>query len=290
VPHLRALPDPVEADHGSKIDVLFARIRAGRASKETREEDESAIVDEASVADTDVHDDVDEMPRTDADEGLLQRRESAIVDLEVSLTRKLKRAMQDEQNDLLDRLRSLKVPPTAARLLPERESQVARYASAAQPIVDKAAVAGVSFAVEILDLKGQANASAPVVADLARDAATNIVDSLRRRLQQAISGSAGDEQNVMVEAVGSAYREWKSERIERVASDVLSAAFSRGTWHEVPEGTPLRWVVEDSGGRCPDCDDDALAGTLHKPEAFPTGQQYPPAHTGCRCLLVPTTE
>ena len=101
--------------------------------------------------------------------------------------------------------------------------------------------------------------------------------------------SAGDDQGVLVEALGSAYREWKTERIERVSGDVLAAAFSRGTWNEVPEGTPLRWIVEDTGGPCPDCDDDALAGSLPKGEAFPTGQHYPPAHTGCRCLLVPTT-
>ena len=74
---------------------------------------------------------------------------------------------------------------------------------------------------------------------------------------------------------GSAYREWKSERIERIAGDVLAAAFSRGTWHEVPDGTPLRWIVEDTDGPCPDCDDDALAGSLPKGEAFPTGQPLP---------------
>ena len=69
---------------------------------------------------------------------------------------------------------------------------------------------------------------------------------------------------MLVEAVGSAYREWKSERIERIAGDVLAAAFSRGTWHQVPMGGPLRWVVQDTGGPCPDCDDDVLAGSLPK--------------------------
>lgn len=49
----------------------------------------------------------------------------------------------------------------------------------------------------------------------------------------------------------------------------------------------MRWIVEDTDGPCPDCDDDALAGELPKGEAFPTGQHHPPAHSGCRCLLVP---
>jgi hypothetical protein len=123
--------------------------------------------------------------------------------------------------------------------------------------------------------------------DLSEDAAATIVESLRRRLEHAVASSAGDEQSVLIEAVGAAYREWKSERIERIAGDVLAAAFARGTWYETPDGTMLRWVVEDTDGPCPDCDDDALAGNLPKGEAFPTGQPYPPAHPGCRCMVVP---
>ena len=30
----------------------------------------------------------------------------------------------------------------------------------------------------------------------------------------------------------------------------------------------------------------ALAGPTVKGEAYPTGQLHPPAHAGCRCLLV----
>jgi DivIVA domain-containing protein len=283
-PHLRVVPNPSAsttdtdaAPPGSQVDVLFARIRSGNVQTSV---EAVAVAPEADV----------EPSVSSGDETLLQRREAAIEDLESSLTRKLKRTMQDEQNDLLDRLRSLRGEPTLARLLPDRPAQITRYAEVAQPLVDGAAAAGVAFAVETLDRKGRARASVPVVADLAAEAATTIVESLRRRLEHAISASAGDEQAVLVEAVGAAYREWKSERIERVAGDVLAAAFSRGTWHEVPDGTPLRWVVEDTDGPCPDCDDDVLAGNLPKGEAFPTGQPYPPAHPGCRCLLVPVTE
>jgi len=308
VPHLRVLPDPHDgvaaampdeaggatSAPGSQVDVLFARIRAGRGDDPEDASDPPQSPDEMGVAadppaDGESGEEQAEVGRSDGDEALLQQREAAVIDLEVALTRKLKRTLQDEQNDLLDRLRSLRGEPSVARLLPDLDEQVARYASAAQPLVDKAAAAGVAFAVAVLERKGRANASAPAVTDTAREAATTIVESLRRRLEHAISASAGDDQAVLVEGLGSAYREWKTERIERVAGDVLAAAFSRGTWSEVPEGTPLRWIVEDTDGPCPDCDDDALAGTLPKGEAFPTGQHYPPAHTGCRCLLVPAT-
>jgi DivIVA domain-containing protein len=308
---------------GSKVDVLFARIRSSRATKpeqpvahaesgedpggavagtvETDPDVEAAPAEatdvavvadvpdvEAAAAPAEATEAFDGIPtRSDGDEALLQRREAAIVDLESSLTRKLKRTMQDEQNDLLDRLRSLKGTPTAARLLPDLPDQIDRYARAAEPAVDQAASAGVAFAAQTLGLEGS-SPEAPEATDLATETATTIVESLRRQLERAVETSADDDQSVLIEALGAAYREWKSERIERVAGDGLTAAFSRGTWHAVPDGTALRWVVDDLGGPCPDCDDDALAGALPKGEPFPTGQAHPPAHTGCRCLLVPS--
>jgi hypothetical protein len=217
----------------------------------------------------------------------MQSREFAVVDLEVNLTRRLKRALQDEQNDVLDRLRNLKGAPAAERLLPDEKSQVERYAAAARPLLAEAATAGALFSDETLGLPGR---DAPVdveVLDLAEECGSGIVSPLRRRLEQAIEAGAGDDQSVLVESLGSAYREWKTQRIERLAGDVLSAAFSRGTWQAAPGGARFRWVVEDTEGPCPDCDDDALAGDIPKGEVFPTGQHHPPAHSGCRCLLVP---
>jgi DivIVA domain-containing protein len=257
----------VEGMAGSAVDELFAKIRFARP-----EEEPAGVPDEPGNG-------------GDVDESLLQRRESAVIDLEVTLTRKLKRALQDEQNDLLDRLRGLRGEPTPSRLLPDVEYQVARYVDAARPLVEQAALAGTDFARQILG--DVVNLGAPNSADLATEVAVTIVEALRRRLEQAITMSADEDQAVLVESVGAAYREWKSQRIERVAGDVLGAAFSRGTWHAVPDGGSLRWVVEDTDGPCPDCDDDALAGTIPKGEEFPTGQHYPPAHSGCRCLLVP---
>jgi hypothetical protein len=86
--------------------------------------------------------------------------------------------------------------------------------------------------------------------------------------------------------VGAAYREWKTQRIERVAGDHIVSAFSRGAFAAVSDGTSQHWVVDDVDGPCPDCDDNALAGSTPRGQAFPTGQMHPPAHPGCRCVLV----
>jgi DivIVA domain-containing protein len=324
-PHLRLVPDEPPAA-GTAVDELFARIRAGRTEGSTAESStgevpavgDEAAGDEASESfGTAVSPEpaatmtttataltaaaagaresgerqstgaAEESRLSDGDEALMQKRESAIVDLEVTLTRKLKRALQDEQNDLLDRLRSLRGEPRASALLPEHDVQVASYADSASPMLVNAASAGAAFAADVLAVK-PANRGSASVAEVANEAARSIVDPLRRRLEDVISTHAGEDQSVLVESVGAAYREWKSQRIERISGDALAAAFSRGTWHAMPDGASMRWIVEDVDGPCPDCDDDALAGVLPRSEVFPTGQHYPPAHTGCRCLLVPS--
>jgi DivIVA domain-containing protein len=322
VPHLRVVPDagegathtPTGSGLGSRVDMLFARIRAGRSDKASpaaptvvdvaptavsasdpadalpaAEPGSAAVVAPADEPDAPTATDI-EVPSSDGDEALLQRREAALIEIEAALTRKWKRTLQDEQNDLLDRLRSLKSQPTVESLLPEQADHVDRYAAAAQPFVEQSTAAGVNLAAQVLGGDQAHHSAPPAVSDLSEEAATTIVESLRRRLERALSSAAGDEQSVLIEALGAAYREWKSERIERIAGDVLAAAFARGTWHAVPDGTPLRWIVDDTDGPCPDCDDDVLAGSLPKGEAFPTGQPYPPAHPGCRCLLVPVRE
>ena len=68
----------------------------------------------------------------------------------------------------------------------------------------------------------------------------------------------------MAEAVGGAYREWKTKRVEVVAADHMSAAFARGAYAATPTGATLRWVVADDDGPCADCDDNVLAGQQPK--------------------------
>ena len=76
--------------------------------------------------------------------------------------------------------------------------------------------------------------------------------------------------------------------LEVVLLDVLTAAYARGAYDAAPGGAPLRWVP-DRPGQCPDCDDNALEATV-KSKLFPTGQAFPPAHPGCRCIVVPADD
>jgi DivIVA domain-containing protein len=289
-----AVPNaPAGESEGGSVDDLFARIRADATQSDGAESTESAVADpaESAIADPAASAQADraESERIpNEDEALLQRRDAAVGPIEASLARKLKRALQDEQNDLLDRLRGLRTKPTAATVLPAVNAHAERFSLAGRPLLDQAAKAGAAFAASV---SGQApprkDAKTPDLDDLASDLAAAVVDPLRRRLEQAFAEGDDDDPGVLVESLGAAYREWKTERIEQTAADHVAGAFARGAFSATPEGTRLRWLVEDVNGPCPDCDDNALAGGLPKGEAFPTGQRWPPAHAGCRCLLVP---
>ncbi len=168
----------------------------------------------------------------------------------------------------------------APGVLLSEDDHAQRYVKAATDQLLEAARAGATFA------GGKAD-EAPGVDDVAASMASEIVAPLRRRLEGAGPSVEEGDESALVELVGAAFREWKGARTERLAGDQTVFAFSRAALAAVPEGTVLRWVVDDDVAECPDCDDNALAGPVPSREAFPTGHPHPPAHAGCRCLLVP---
>jgi hypothetical protein len=109
-----------------------------------------------------------------------------------------------------------------------------------------------------------------------------LVDGMRGRLVDAIDG-VGDNVDEIPQRIGARYRDFRTQELDAILGDSLSAAWARGTFDAAPKRARLRWVP-DSVGSCPDCDDNALEPTA-KGQEFPTGQQFPPAHPGCRCLL-----
>ena len=209
---------------------------------------------------------------------IVSQRDEVLAPVVATLARRLKRALQDDHNDILDRLRAKGSWTSGA--LPSNDEHAERYILAATDQLTEAARAGATHA------GGKAD-EAPEVDDVAAALASDIVAPLRRRLDgEGPSVEAGDE-SALVELVGATFREWKGARTERLAGDHAVFAFARAALAAVPGGTALRWVVDDDVAQCPDCDDNALAGPVPSGEAFPPGHPHPPAHAGCRCLLAP---
>ena len=272
------------------VDELFARIRAGRADAVARAHEVLAGEPGAPVhaADPPPGDQREAEPVPQGppapleEESLLRRRDTAVEGIEAKLARKLKRALQDEQNEVLDRLRSARTGADDEAVLLAATEQADRYRRAADELLPAAAAAGVAFVVPGED----ARPDVPDIADVVNELAAALAEPLRRALQRALGGDGAD-QAVVGERIGAAYRECKAQRIEGLAGDAVTAAFGRGTLAALPPEAASRWVVDDDGRPCPDCDDNALAGPTPAGEAFPTGQLHPPAHAGCRCLLAP---
>jgi hypothetical protein len=123
---------------------------------------------------------------------------------------------------------------------------------------------------------------------LLTELSTAVVSPLRERLgsslEQLDARTPADLEIAVAQSLGARYREWRGEPLEGALGDALAVAWSRGVFDAAPDGARLHWVPAVVG-KCPDCDDNALEPTV-KGSDFPTGQPHPPAHPGCRCLLV----
>jgi DivIVA domain-containing protein len=309
-------PDHVDAAEGSapvvagapappveKVDALFAKLRAAQGDEGAAGPDDAdgaaadapadapsatAPVDtgtasaDGDAADDDAADDGAEGP-PEARHPLAVQRDELVAPIVTGLSRRLKRALQDSQNELLDKLRA-KGTTWSPELLPEETEHVDSVTTATLPHLEEAADAGAALVGGSED-----RPSADALLGIAHELAESIVLPLRRRLAEP-DGLDGAEESVVTEHVGSAYREWKGERIEGLAGDHVVAAVSLGTLAALGTGGPgVEWVaVAAAGGTpCPDCEDNGLNGAQAAGEDFPTGHAHPPAHPGCRCLLAP---
>jgi len=247
-PEATEAPSP-EADE-SPVDALFAKIRAAReepaidegpseppppagehgeeASADGAESAEPVVapadkdVGDQTAGDASAGDEEGDQPPEDRSPFAI-RRDELIRPLVTTLSRRMKRTLQDSQNELLDSLRS-KGFQWSPDLLPDDTEHLDSYSTAALPALEQASEAGVSFA-------GTGSTGGPpteVVVGIAHDLAQEIVGPLRRRLCDG-EGLVDADESVVAEHVGSAFREWKGERIERLAGDHIVAAFSAGT-------------------------------------------------------------
>jgi DivIVA domain-containing protein len=278
----------------SEVDALFERIRGmrGDAVEEPRidfdaDADAGAGATEdpgAAKSPTDAPVLVESPPAprpptTDSDPELLARRDELLSPIAHELVRHAKRVLQNEQNEILDALRRERRRPTPDKLLPPPSRQVDAWSEVLSPAIVEAYVAA----------RTAAEPDAEPVSEPPQRMVTGMVEvlvsPLRDRLLAAVEETVGDDANpdVIAHRIGARYREWKGEELDNRIRDLLAAVYARGVYDAAPEGARLRWVPAEQG-QCPDADDNALEPT-RRGERFPTGQQFPPAHPGCRCTL-----
>lgn len=219
--------------------------------------------------------------RDDTTTARLLARDVALADSERELSRRLKRVLADEQNEVFDILRRRdrrrEKPSSTAGVLPPPADHVERYATAGLDDLATAAHLGAE------SVGGRARAPTSKLASAMGEA---VARPIRERIDHAFE-ECGDDLDEVTERLRSLYREWKSQRISAVARHYTAAAFARGAYDAVPSGADVVWLVDRTAEPCPDADDNALAGRVRKGQRFPTGHRCPPAHPDCRCLVVP---
>ena len=287
---------PGTVDREGRIDALFARIRADRIDEEPATDPVEPGADETPVSsgasteseagdlsgqaqapgDPEVSSEID--TDSDGDTDLLDRRDTALAEVERQLARRLKRVLADEQNETLDLLRRTKGTPTADDVLPNDADHQERYRAAALEDLASAERVGAGFF-------GEAPQRRADVFDLAGDFSAEILRQIRGQLERAFSD--GDDEYEIGERIRACYREWKTQRIAETSRHFVMVAFSRGVAEAAPDDGEFRWLMDDGDQPCPDCDDNQLGGAVRKGSPFPTGDLCPPAHPGCRCLAVP---
>jgi len=224
-------------------------------------------------------------PEPTEDDRVRTRRDAQLEPLLDDLVRAAKRLLQDEQNVLLDAARRARARVEPERLLPEPAHHREAWAAVLTPAVDAAYGGGRSAGSHT-----RKSASAPerIVSELS----ASLIAPLRERLTATLGTviaqgpyeSPAELHRELASAVSARYREWRASELETRLGDALAAAYTRGSYDGAPSGAQLRWVSDPVKG-CPDCEDNSLEPTV-KGQHFPTGQPHPPAHPGCRCLVI----
>lgn len=276
--------DEVDDDDitANDVDDLFARLRADGVGEPTAPADATEPDTEAS---TGASTEATTTGEQDQPPSPFDLRDEALTPLIVRAARRLKRVLADEQNDVLDRLRGKAPVSSVDDVLPERQAHAAAYLEAVAAELLAAARSG---GESMRDLDPAFDAGVVDALASTRDLlASDLVASLRDRLAARL-GDGGDREELATGA-RAIYREWKTKHIDEHLDDLLRHAYARGAFAALGDGEQMRWMFDPSVGACSECEDNTLQGAVAAGTAYPTGHVGPPAHAGCRCLLVRAT-
>ncbi len=208
----------------------------------------------------------------------LQARDVALTRNGAGLRRQFKRALADDQSDVLDRLRQKRRKLTVEDL-PDERSQLLRYIDAIEPALTAMANEGAVLA-------GGATAPSDEVDALIERSAATVIESFRSRIEVSVVDA--DDADDVLEPIRAHYRETRSSVLPELTEDALHEAFAIGVYSALADGAELSWMSDPRHETAADCHDNTLE-TVIKPATFPAGQQRPLGSPGCRCLVIATS-
>ena len=284
-------PAPRASRPAPSTDDIFAKLRRASAEMVAKEASKeaskgtSASPKEPKVPSVPVARSIAETVGTVS---AFESRDEILVPLILTMGRKAKRVLADEQNQILDVLRGKKPVKTLDAIVGPKGEHTKRYVSALSASIKSAAVAG-ARSMQTSGSKATDRELGDAVAEqmkaIEEMIVTSIVEPLRERLSRSISQS--DDNVELSKLVRTLYREWKSQMVDEQIDDLAYAAYGRGALAGLTPEAKVCWKYDPAGPACPDAEDNSLAGAINAGEAFPTGHTHAPAHSGCRCVIVP---
>ena len=271
----------------SSVDDLFAKLRQAGAENVASS---VKTVKDSSHKTTETPKKAVEPPKPiEPDLKMFERRDSALIAVNEMLVKKLKRVLADEENAMLNYLQSKKAQVALEKVLPSFENQLQTFVEATSKELIEAAMSGAQSLSKSLksDLRKKIS-NATVMQVLSKKLADDIVYPLRERIQKCVESSDGSASE-MSSLIRSTYREWKMKQVDKIVGDISRLAYSRGAYLVLETGVKVCWMVDPNGPPCADAEDNSLAGEVNCGEKFPTGDEHPVIHAGCKCLVVPSS-
>lgn len=208
------------------------------------------------------------------------------------MVRRLKRSLQDLQNETLTAVRESADRRAVERLLPPDDEVDAidrvaeRFLTAAfrGGAGDAAALSGAPLDADTVGAEGLAEVRAGLGDALDRE----LTGALRGTLQAGVD--AGEPGAMLSERVGQVFRDVRLSVLDELVEEALVGAYSRGligAWERLGQER-IVWVPVDER-RCPErrCSTNAAEGPVRTGDRFPSGHAVPPAHPACGCALEP---
>ena len=280
----------------SGVDDIFAKLRAGTTADVAAKVDtaEPAIQEQAVTTETVTKEAAPKKkskPRQEiiaADPARFAERDEALSSLVVTMARKLKRVLADEQNNVLEHLRGKRSSLEMDAILGTLEEHASRYA---ESIAEDTMAAAGSGAKSVKVAGGSSRrVTQKAVASHVKDSVTaGLVAGFREDTRIAIGEAEGDRE-ILASLMRDVYRKWKTDLIDQHVDDLACTAYSKGGFLALEPQTRVSWMVDPEAACCSECEDNSLAGAVTKGEEFPTGHAMPPAHPGCRCLVCPVQD
>jgi len=291
---VEAAPEPespeqdASSDESHRIDEIFARLRAGNTTRIAQQTSKEVAIDSPAPLTTPASPKVVEPHTVDA--SVFRRRDEVVNPALDALSRAMKRQLADDENAVLTHVSGKRTSLTLVAMFPPSNEHAIRYSEVIRELVTSIAV---DAARSVSDARRSdmraAIADGGVLNTIHELLLTSFVQPLHVRITDALTAVSGDRDKLL-SALRSIFQECKSRQLALVVSDIAYFTYARGLFLGCDTKTTVCWAVDPQGPACADAEDNSLAGSLRRGDAFPTGHVHPLAHAGCRCLVVPVNK